>query len=259
MIRAIIYLLAITVAEAIVIILEPVSGLVLSSVIGIICHIIILMATIIDAALISRYVYGRLILSLAIIPLIRIISLSLPLADMPQTLQYPIIYLPLLAAAIVLVRILDLGVKDIGIRFGFLPLQLVIGLAGVVFGIVEYLILTPEPHVTELTWQAAWLPALILLLATGFVEEFIFRGVLQRTATEAFGGWGIVYISFIFAVLHIGWIQADNPLAWLDVIFVFVVALFFSWVVKKTGSLFGVTLSHGITNIVLFIVAPFFF
>ncbi len=102
---------------------------------------------------------------------------------------------------------------------------------------MEYLILTPEPQVTELTWQAACLPAFILLLATGFVEEFIFRGVLQRTATEAFGGWGIVYISFIFAVLHIGWIQAGNPLAWLDVIFVFVVALFFGWVVKKRVTL----------------------
>lgn len=71
MVRAIIYLLAITVAEAIVIILEPVSGLVLSSVIGIICHIIILLAIIVDAAVINKYEYGRLILSLAIIPLIK--------------------------------------------------------------------------------------------------------------------------------------------------------------------------------------------
>ncbi len=71
MVRAIIYLLAITVAEAIVIILEPVSGLVSSSVIGIICHIIILLAIIVDAAVINKYEYGRLILSLTIIPLIK--------------------------------------------------------------------------------------------------------------------------------------------------------------------------------------------
>jgi membrane protease YdiL (CAAX protease family) len=48
-------------------------------------------------------------------------------------------------------------------------------------------------------------------------------------------------------------------LSWLDVIFVFLVALFFGGVVKKTGSLLGVTLSHGITNIMLFLIAPFFF
>ena len=173
--------------------------------------------------------------------------------------QYTIIYVPLLAAAVVLVRILNYRAGDIGIRFGFLPVQLIIGLVGIGFGIVEYLILTPEPLITELTWQAAWPWALILLLSTGFVEEFIFRGVLQKTAVEAFGGWGIVYISFIFAILHIGWIRAESPLAILDIVFVFMVALFFGWIVKKTGSLFGVTLSHGVTNIVFFVIAPFFF
>ncbi len=63
----------------------------------------------------------------------------------------------------------------------------------------------------------------------------------------------MLYVSGLFAILHMGF------LSWLDVIFVFSVALFLSWVVKKTGSLLGVTLSHGITNIMLFLVVPFFF
>lgn len=258
MVRALLYLLAITLAEAIVILLEPVTGLVNSSIIGIIIHTVILFVVIIDAATSNRYYYERLVLSLAIIPLIRIVSLSLPLAEIPQVLQYPIIYVPLLAAAIVLVRILNLRLQDIGMMFGFIPLQLGIGIIGVGLGIVEYLILAPEPLITELSWQTAWLPSLVLLLSTGFVEEFIFRGVLQKTATDAFGGWGIVYVSFLFAILHIGWIRAESPLAILDIVFVFAVALLFGWIVKKTGSLIGVTLSHGVTNIVLFIVVPFF-
>lgn len=260
MIRAIIYLLAITVAEVIVVVLEPISGIVTASIIGIVCHTAILLATIIDAALIDRYFHGRLVLSLSLVPLVRIISLTLPLADIPQIWQFPIIYLPLLAAAIVAARLLDYKPKDIGIRFGFIPLQLLVGLVGLGFGVAEYYILVvmpPEPLIimleVEPTLQATWLPALILLLSTGFVEEFIFRGVLQRTAVEVFGGWGIVYVSYIFAILHIGF------LSWIDVVFVFGVALFFGWVVKKTGSLLGVTLSHGITNIILFIVAQFYF
>ncbi|MFC1593058.1 type II CAAX prenyl endopeptidase Rce1 family protein [Candidatus Omnitrophota bacterium] len=48
-------------------------------------------------------------------------------------------------------------------------------------------------------------------------------------------------------------------LSWIDLIFVFVVAMFFAWVVKKTGSLFGVILAHGATNIMLYLIAPFFF
>jgi membrane protease YdiL (CAAX protease family) len=183
----------------------------------------------------------------------------LPLADLPKIWWYPIIYLPLLVVAVVLMRIIDYGPREVGISAGFLPVQLAVGLTGVGFGIIEYLILRPEPFVSELTWQLAWWPALIVFLSTGFVEEFIFRGVLQRSAVEAFGGRGIVYVSLIFAALHVGWIEANNVISWADVALVFAIALFFGWVVNKTGSLLGVALSHGITNVVLFIVAPFFF
>jgi membrane protease YdiL (CAAX protease family) len=259
MLRLLAYLLAITVAEVIVLVLEPVTGLLTASAIGIGCHVAILFAAIIDAAIINKFFYERLVLSLAIVPLIRIVSLSLPLADIPQIWQYPIIYLPLLATAVVLAHILGYKPREMGISFGFIPLQLAVGLLGVGIGLAEHFILLSEPLITELSWQAAWLPALVLLLATGFVEEFIFRGVLQQTATEALGGWGIVYVSYIFTVLHVGWLRADSPLAPLDLVLVFIIALFFGWVVKRTGSLLGVTLAHGITNIVLFLVAPFFF
>ncbi len=176
----------------------------------------------------------------------------MPLADIPQIWWYLIIYTPLLAAAIVVMRILNYRPGQVGLTLKWFPVQLVIGLTGVVFGVAEYFILAPEAMVAELTWQEVWLPALILLLGTGFVEEFIFRGVLQRSAVEAFEGWGVIYVSLLFAILHIGF------LSWIDVVFVFVIALFFGWVVKKTGSLLGVTLSHGITNILLYVIFPFF-
>ena len=37
----------------------------------------------------------------------------------------------------------------------------------------------------------------------------------------------------------------------------FVVAIFFGWIVAKTNSLLGVTLAHGLTNIMLFMVMPY--
>lgn len=255
MVRAIVYLLAIVAAEVVTVVYQPMPGIA--------CYFAILLAVIIDSSLTDKYYYGRLTLSLSLVPLVRIISLSMPLVDIPQLWWYPIIYLPLLAAAIVLARLLDYKPRDVGFSFGYglgsIPVQLLVGLAGIGLGVAEYLTIDAEPLVVDPTWQNAWLPALVLLLTTGFVEEFIFRGVMQRAAAEAFGGWGIVYVSLLFAVLHIGWIETASPLSWLDIAFVFVIALFFGWVVKKTGSLLGVTLSHGLTNIVLFIVAPVFF
>ena len=87
-------------------------------------------------------------------------------------------------------------------------------------------------------------------MCTGFVEELIFRGVLQRSAVAMWGWWGIIYVSLLFASVHM--IHGSA----IDIAFVFVIAVFFAWVVKRTGSLLGVTLSHGITNIVLYLVAP---
>jgi len=243
--EAIIYLLAIVTAEAVTVFVQPVWGIV--------CHAIVLVAVVMHSALASDYRYRHLVLSLALVPLVRIISLSMPLVNIPQIWWYPIIYAPLLAAAIVVVRILGLRAREVGLSFSSVPVQLAVGLSGLLFGVAEYFILAPEPMIAELTWQEVWLPALIFLMCTGFVEEFIFRGVLQRTAVEVFGGWGIIYVSLLFAVLHMGFLSL------IDVVFVFVVALFFGWVVKKTGSLFGVTLAHGVTNILLYLVVPFFF
>ncbi len=242
--EVIIYLLAIAIAETVTVFFTPLWG--------IISHIIILVVLILHSALASEHRYQQLVLALALVPLVRIMSLSMPLSNIPQIWWYPIIYAPLLAAVIVVIRLTGYRLEDVGLAFKLLPFQLAVGLTGILFGVAEYFILAPEAMATEFTWQEIWLPALILLVCTGFVEELIFRGVLQRTAVEAFGGWGIVYVSLLFAILHMGF------LSWIDVAFVFLVALFFGWVVKKTGSLLGVTLSHGITNIVLYLVAPFF-
>jgi len=99
-----------------------------------------------------------------------------------------------------------------------------------------------------------FLPALILLVCTGFTEEFIFRGIMQKAASDLLGQkTALVLISFFFAILHITHLSA------VDVVFVFGVAVFFSAVVWRTGSLIGVTLAHGLTNIALYLILPFYF
>lgn len=243
---ALVYLLAIIIAEVIHITIGPVWGIT--------CHIIVLIALIPHSALVRRQTHQQLLLSLALVPLVRIISLSMPLVNIPPIWWYPLIYAPLLVAAVMVVRVLNLRAKDIGLSVSFrlLPLQLAVALSGFAIGVAEYFILKPEATVIELTWQEAWLPALMFIVCTGFVEEFMFRGVLQRTAVGAFGWWGIVYISLLFAIVHLIHYSA------IDIVFVFGIALFFGWVVKKTGSLLAVTLSHGIANAVLYLVVPFF-
>ena len=175
----------------------------------------------------------------------------MPLANLPHIWLYPAIYAPLLVAAVVVVSILRYSAIDIGLNSEWLGMQLVVGATGILLGLIGYPFLRPEPLIVGFVWHEVWLPALILLLCTGFVEEFVFRGVIQHGAVEAFGGWGIVYVSLLFAVLYIGFL----PVIWVA----FVISLYFGWIVKATKSILGVALAHGICNIALYLIVPFLF
>jgi membrane protease YdiL (CAAX protease family) len=148
-------------------------------------------------------------------------------------------------------RSLGTSWRALGLTLHGWPLQLVVGLSGLVSGAPEYQILRPDPLATRLSWQAIWQPALILLVCTGLLEEMIFRGLLQRSAGDVLGRWGIPYVALLFAVLHLGYESL------VDVAFVLAVGLFLAWVVHRTRSLLGVTLAHGLTNVMLFLIMPF--
>jgi hypothetical protein len=108
--------------------------------------------------------------------MIRILSLGMPLEDVELVYWFLITGAPMIVAALLVARTLGLTRYDLGLTLGAIPVQLAIGALGVGVGIAEYFILKPDPLIDELTWQQAWWPALILLVATGFGEELVFRG-----------------------------------------------------------------------------------
>jgi uncharacterized protein len=238
------YFIAIALAEVLTIYLYPLVGVIIYSV--------ILIAFIIESVFIPDTKQRKLVLALSLVPLVRILSLSMPLGLLSIVYRFPLIYLPLLSATIVVIWITGLKPIDVGLTFRYWHWQLLGGIvSGIAIGVIEYLIIRPSPLINSLSWQEVWLPALILIFTTGMVEELMFRGVLQNLSDALMGRQGIIYISLIFAVLHMGFYS------WADVIFVFFVGLFFAAMVKRTGSLLGAVLSHGIANSVLFLVAPF--
>ena len=237
------YLAAVAVAEVLTAIIEPRVGLVL--------HVILFAILLIHTSLTWGRPGYRLLLSLAFAPLIRLLSLSMPLADFPRIYWYFIVSAPLFVATFIALRILGFSRVELGLTLKTLPLQALVGLTGLSLGYIEYRILRPVPLASSLAWKELWRPALILLICTGFIEELIFRGMMQQAVTRALGSvWGVVYVAIIFAVLHVGYQSL------FDVVFVFGVALFFGLVKARTGSLVGVTLAHGMTNILLFLTLP---
>jgi len=91
----------------------------------------------------------------------------------------------------------------------------------------------------------------VIIIATGFAEELLYRGLIQKNAENVMGKYyALLFASLLFTALHMGW--TSN----LDLIFVFLVALFYGYIFQKTRSIIGISLSHGISNILLFLVLP---
>ena len=234
----------ITVAELLTLLPEPRPGMLL--------HGVTIMVLFYHLLKSEDNAMRRLIMVLFLIPLIRVISFGLPLSAWPQISWYLAASIPLFAGMMLVIQQESWSRKELGFSLHNLPLQLLVVLSGLALGWMEYRILAPEPLISELTWEAIWLPALILLVCTGYFEELLFRGLLQSAAISVIGYWpGILFQAALFAVLHIGYASV------VDVIFVFIVGFVFALVVARTHSLLGVTLAHGLTNIGLFLLWPF--
>lgn len=242
----ILYLALITAAEYVTAAINPRLGLPI--------HAFILIGLIVHGARTTDGPLRQVLWGLTLGPLIRILSLSLPLGGLPFMSWFAIISVPVFAAAFMTARVLGYTWRDLGLVMSWrgLPVDLLMFPLGVIAGIGEYLILQPQTFVRNLTLPEIWLPILILTISTGFEEEFIFRGLLQHGAAKALGLWpGILYVTTLFAVLHIGY------LSFVDLVYVFVAGGVFAIIAWKRRSIFGVTLAHGGVNTGLFVVWPF--
>lgn len=218
---------------------------------GIALHIFMLCLLIVHAAFVHDTEKYPLYEMMGLAPLIRVLSLALPLKAFPLVYWYAVTSMPLVTAGFVAAHLAGFRLRDAGFRLGRLPVQSLVALTGVPLGAVEHFILRPAPLVSALSVEMLWFPALILMFCTGFVEEFIFRGLLQRAAVTAGGErFGLYFVAVVFTILHI------THRSVLDVIFVFVVAVYFGWIVKRSGSILGVTVAHGLTNIGLYLIWP---
>lgn len=230
-----------------------------SPVLGIVIHLILMFFLIYYSSIVENKEKSNFLQALALPSLLRIISRSIPLIVLSDVavIQFFIIYIPLLVAAFLLMRSQNLTMQDVGFTTKKFYLQLIIGATGLSFGLVEFLILTEWIHPIEtINFTEILIYTAILMIFTGLTEELIFRGILLSRTDVFFGTdkqiFSIIFVSVIFMLLHAGWMSIT------DLIFVFLVGVFYSIMFLKTKSIVGIAISHGITNIMLFIILPIY-
>lgn len=235
------YLVAIATIELVTAFLSPSVGMS--------AHLALLSVLLVDASF-ARRDERMLLVALACAPLLRVASLVLPLAGLPTISWYLLTSIPVGVALLFAARILGLPRTCFGLRASpFLP-QIAIGLLGAPLGVIAYLIFRPHSLMTTLSWRSLIIPAAILFVSTGIIEELLFRGILLSAVGAVMGDWGIVYSSAVFAALQIG---NRSPLA---ISFAFVVGLAFAWFVRRTHSVVGVVVAHGLMSVGVYLVLP---
>lgn len=242
------YLLALITAELLTTYVNKIWGLS--------AHTIILFILLVNAAMVESEDFSNLLRSMMPIPIIRIVGLSIPMMQIKPLYWFPIVAIPLFAASIVIMRRQNLSLKDVGVFMGDYRdnyrVQFFIALTGFFTGIIEFFILRPDPLIAQFTPALLIGGFIVLLLSTGLAEELLFRGILQKNTMKLIGpAWGLLYTSLIFTTMHIGWIY------FADLVFVFSVAMFYGFCLIKTKSIVGITMAHGISNSMLFLVMPF--
>jgi membrane protease YdiL (CAAX protease family) len=168
------HLFDLAIAEAMTMLIAPRAGM--------IAHGVVFVLLLLHASLASHGFQQKFLLTLSLAPLIRVLSLAMPLIHFPLVYWYLVVGIPLFVAAFLTARQAKLSREMIGLQVRYLPWQLLIGTFGILLGFIEYLILRPQPLVADFPWQQLLVSALILLIFTGFLEELIFRGIMQATA-----------------------------------------------------------------------------
>jgi uncharacterized protein len=189
--------------------------------------------------------------ALALVPLLRIISLTTPVGDVSRIWWYALAGAPLLCGALLTQRLLGLRARDLGLPPRSWPPQLLIALAGVPLGLAAYAIADPEPIVSGSRVPELAGGSLLLIVFSGFTEELVFRGLVQRSLVATLGPLpGLSLASVTFAATYLGTHSAGY------VALVAAVGLAFGICVHRTGSLAGVGLAHGLLSAGAVVVWP---
>ncbi len=201
-----------------------------------------------------RTTRGKFYVATSTMAMVRIISFAISPKIVPGVWYYTFAEIPLMLFAIIGTQSLDLPLlKTLGAIWpkSWLGWSIIALVSGPVIGWGEGHILHPPALSANGNWETMILPSLLLTAFTGFSEEWLFRGLIQTTASKWMGpGAGLIFTAVGWSLLHIGWNSG------VDVAYVFSVGLFWCWIRLKTESTWATGIAHGTANIVLFCVLP---
>lgn len=166
--------------------------------------------------------HRRIFPALALVALLRTLSIAAFVPRLPAYLSYAAVGLPVLVGAYLALRLMDEPVyrRPAAVEW---PLEWEVGLAilGLPAGLLGYLLLRPAPILPDPTLPTVLAAMAVLAVFGGFLEEVVYRVVLQSAAIDAFSSEqaGIVFAATVGGVMY--WGSGSIPYAiailWLGI------------------------------------------
>lgn len=190
--------------------------------------------------------------ALMLLPLLRLVNISMPIFFEMTLYSYIFIYAPLLIPVYVLIVHQKFTLAQLGFTFRNLTLYIFIAIVlGLVIAEGEYYIIRPGYLIPDLSFINILKVSIVMILFIGFVEELIFRSILQTRLEEAMGMFsGLVITSVMFGMMHSGYGT------FYEILFTSLAGFIIGYLFQRTRSLPLIVLIHGLVNIFLFALIP---
>lgn len=190
----------------------------------------------------------------AFVPLLRLLNLGTGILAFSPYLWLTGVYLLLLLSLVLVMRNYDVTLERLGIDWGVVRDEAPLILTGVVLGVglgtVQWVFDLESPP-GEPTIANVLIAILVTGLLVGFVEELLFRGLLQEWLADIIDiRLSILVVSILFGFMHSVWL---NP---LDVMFAFSVSLLLGAVYAATRNFWFILIVHALINAMAFGVLP---
>lgn len=165
----------------------------------------------------------------------RIVNLSMPIL-FPMTIYWiPLIYSSLIPSIFYVARILKLTPDRLGFSGRYLYLAPPMAIIGALLGYLEFKFLKTTSIIPDLSFTSIFVLCLVMFVFVGFVEELMFRAIVQTKLEDIFGKTaGLLIASAIFGVMHIS-----------SFAFMFVSGIIIGFVFQKTRNVILTTIIHG--------------
>ncbi|MDY9928089.1 type II CAAX endopeptidase family protein [Methanosarcina sp.] len=187
-----------------------------------------------------------------LLPILRLVNLSMPIFFESNLYSFLFIYVPMaIPATIISVHQEIPGEKKADLLKKmkvYLPFSI---LAGLILAEAEYLIIRTSPLIPDLSPVNLLQLTIIMIFVVGFVEEFIFRGIIQTRLEEFLGpAGGILLASLLFGIMH------SSYGTHYEIAYTFLAGGILGYLFYRTKSLSLVVMIHGFINIFLFGLIP---